>query len=201
VITVIVHEQAEQQIQADLLLHTCCGPCLEYPARQLLAEGKRFIVYFYNPNIQPAVENQRRLSNMIALTEKLGLGYIADDTCEPDEWLNWDASAESRCHMCYRRRLEATARMAKKLGIPAFSTTLLVSLWQDQAAILEIGQAIAESAGLEFVGRDFREGYREGQRLARQDGLYRQRYCGCLPSLEQSDFKDQIIQELSALAD
>jgi len=197
----IVHEKVGQQIQADLLLHTCCGPCLEYPARQMLAEGKRLIVYFYNPNIQPAAENRRRLSNMVALAEKLELQYIADDICETDQWLNWDSSDESRCRMCYRRRLEAAALMAKKLGIPAFSTTLLVSLWQDQAAILEIGQSIAKSVGLEFVGRDFREGYREGQRLARQDGLYRQRYCGCLPSLEQSDFKDQIKQELSALED
>lgn len=197
----IIYEKVNQQSPADLLLHTCCGPCLEYPARQLLAEDKRFIVYFYNPNIQPAAENQRRLSNMIVLAEKLGLDYIADDSCEPDQWLNWDSSVESRCRMCYRKRLEAAARMAVKLGIPALSTTLLVSLWQDQAAILEIGQAIAQSYGLEFLGRDFREGYREGQRLARLDGLYRQRYCGCLPSLEQSDFKEQIKQELSALAD
>lgn len=197
----IVQEKLNQPVQADLLLHTCCGPCLEYPARQLLAEGKQLVVYFYNPNIQPDVENQRRLSNMVILAEKLGLPYLADDISEPDTWLNWDSPAESRCRMCYRRRLEATARMAKQLGIPAFSTTLLVSLWQDQEVILEIGQSIAQSVGLTFAGRDFREGYREGQRLARQDGLYRQRYCGCLPSLEQSDFKDQIRQELSALAD
>jgi epoxyqueuosine reductase len=197
----IVQEKLNQQVQADLLLHTCCGPCLEYPARQLMAEGKRLIVYFFNPNIQPAVENKRRLSNMAVLAEKLGLHYVADDLSEPDQWVNWDSPAESRCRMCYRSRLEAAAQMAKKLGIPAFSTTLLVSLWQDQAAILEIGQSIAQTYGLVFEGRDFREGYREGQRLARQDGLYRQRYCGCLPSLEQSDFKDQIKQELSALAD
>jgi len=193
--------ESDHPVSADILMHTCCGPCLEWPARQLLGEGKKLLVYFYNPNIQPVAENKRRLANLAVLTEKLGLDYLADETCEPDNWLSWDQADESRCHMCYRRRLEATAQMAGKLGIPAFSTTLLVSPWQDQAAIIEIGHSIARSTGVEFIGRDFRDGYREGQRLAREDGLYRQRYCGCLPSLEQSDFKDQIKRDLTALAD
>ena len=194
-------EESVSQAPADILMHTCCGPCLEWPARQLLKEGKQLLVYFYNPNIQPIAENQRRLANLAILTQKLGLDYLAEEICEPDIWLNWDSSVETRCHMCYRRRLEATAEMARKLSIPAFSTTLLVSLWQDHDAILEIGNSIARTKGIEFIGRDFREGYREGQRLAREDGLYRQRYCGCLPSLEQSDFKDQIKRDLKALED
>jgi epoxyqueuosine reductase len=187
--------------KADILMHTCCGPCLEWPAQQLLSEGHRLLVYFYNPNIQPLAENQRRLANLLALTGKLGLTCLADLACEPETWLSWTDPDESRCRMCYRRRLTSAALKAKELGIPAFSTTLLVSPWQDHEAILSIGQAVAASTGVLFIGRDFREGYREGQRMAREDGLYRQRYCGCLPSLEQSDFRDKIKNELAALAE
>lgn len=199
-------DQKPTGMTPDLLLHTCCGPCLEWPARQLISEGRHLLVYFYNPNVQPAAENRRRLENMVQLAEQLGLPYVADQACDPDVWQNWNDPSESRCHMCYRRRLLATAGLARREGIPAFSTTLLVSPWQDHQAILDIGRSIARSFNLEFIegygqGEDFRDGYREGQRLAREDGLYRQKYCGCLPSLEQSDFRDQIRRDLEALGD
>lgn len=192
---------ANNDNNVDILIHACCGPCLEWPAHELLAEGQRLQVYFYNPNIQPAVENQRRLANLQILADKLGLTVLADSACEPDIWLNWPQEGESRCRMCYRRRLSATAFLARDLGIPAFTTTLLVSPWQDHEAIIEAGRAAAAAAGVEFIDRDFRDGYKEGQRLAREDGLYRQRYCGCLPSLEQSDFKDKIRRDLAALSE
>lgn len=186
---------------ADILMHTCCGPCLEWPARVLLKEGQRLLIYYDNPNIQPAVENRRRLENLRILAGKLGLDLLAETACEPDTWLNWHDPDETRCRMCYRRRLAATAEKASELGIPAFSTTLLVSPWQDREAIVEIGHRAARQAGVLFIDRDFRNGYREGQRLAREDGLYRQRYCGCLPSLELSDFKEKIKRDLAALSE
>jgi predicted adenine nucleotide alpha hydrolase (AANH) superfamily ATPase len=194
-------EHATKDYECDLLLHTCCGPCLEWPARLLLQEKQNLLIYYINPNIQPAVENKRRLENLKILTHKLGLELIADPICQPEIWKNWDDSVEARCRMCYRRRLQATADKAVELGIPAFSTTLLVSPWQDRDAIVEIGNRIARPAGLLFVDRDFRSGYREGQRLAKEDGLYRQKYCGCLPSLELSDFKEQIKSDQAALAE
>ena len=186
---------------ADILMHTCCGPCLEWPARVLLQEGKRLLIYYDNPNIQPAVENKRRLENLRILVAELGLDYLAESGCEPETWLNWNDPDETRCRMCYRRRLSATAAKARELAIPAFSTTLLVSPWQDRQAIVEIGHRLADQYGIVFIDRDFRDGYREGQRLAREDCLYRQRYCGCLPSLEASDFRDKIKLDLAALSE
>ena len=146
-------EHATKDYECDLLLHTCCGPCLEWPARLLLQEKQNLLIYYINPNIQPAVENKRRLENLKILTHKLGLELIADPICQPEIWQNWDDSVEARCRMCYRRRLQATADKAIELGIPAFSTTLLVSPWQDRDAIVEIGNRIARPAGLLFVDR------------------------------------------------
>ena len=153
--------------KTDILLHTCCGPCLEWPAQQLLSEGQKLLVWFYNPNIQPQVEQNRRLANLQRLTAKLNLPTLIEPGCEPEVWQNWDSQIETRCRMCYRRRLSAAAEKARELCIPAFSTTLLVSPWQDHEAIIEIGQSAGIAAGVEFIGRDFRDGYKEGQRLAR----------------------------------
>lgn len=187
--------------KTDILLHTCCGPCLEWPAQQFMAEKQKLLIWFYNPNIQPLAEQQRRLANLQILAAKLNLQTLIEPGCEPEVWQSWDSPTETRCRMCYRRRLSAAAEKARELCIPAFSTTLLVSPWQDQEAIIEIGHAAGLAAGVQFIDRDFRDGYKEGQRLAREDGLYRQRYCGCLPSIEQSNYREQIMQDLAAISE
>jgi predicted adenine nucleotide alpha hydrolase (AANH) superfamily ATPase len=100
--------------------------------------------------------------------------------------------------MCYRLRLEHTAEKARELCLPAFTTTLLVSPYQDRDELIRQGQAAARYYGVEFLARDFRPGYRQGQTQARADGLYRQKYCGCLPSLEQSEFREKIWRDLES---
>jgi epoxyqueuosine reductase len=188
-------------MDSRILLHACCGPCTEYPARQLIKDGGLITGYFYNPNVQPAAENRRRRENFLKVAGILGFDALAEPDCEPDIWRSWTGDEKSRCRMCYAKRLSAAANKAKELGIPVFTTTLLVSPWQDHEAIRETGIKIAADAGLTFLYRDFREGYRLGQQWARSDGIYRQRYCGCLLSLDSSEFKDKIIRELSALSE
>lgn len=182
-----------------ILLHACCGPCLEWPARSFLAENRRFIAWFYNPNIHPAVEHKRRRDTFFELAAKLGIEALAESESEPEDWTGWSGSKADRCAMCYRRRLGAAAAKTAELGFAGFTTTLLISPWQNHAAIIEIGEAVAREHGVKFLYRDFRPFYREGQRLAREDGLYRQKYCGCLPSIEDSSFSDKVKRELAAL--
>ena len=94
---------------------------------------------------------------------------------------------ENRCvKYCYRVRLEQTARYAKEHGYDTFSTTLLISPYQNHNALKKIGEEMAEKYGLNFLYRDFRPGFREGQAEARELGLYMQKYCGCVFSEEQS---------------
>ncbi len=178
------------------LLHACCGPCLEYPARAFLAEGRSFTAWFYNPNIQPAFEHARRQAGFFAVTEKLGLPALAESVSQPEKWQNWTGSKNERCLMCYSERLGQAAQKTAQLGLTAFTTTLLISPWQDQAAIRAVGRALAARYKVSFLYRDLRPFYRAGQALAREDQLYRQKYCGCLPSIADSKFKDKIIQEL-----
>lgn len=184
----------------QLLVHACCGPCLEYPARLLQGEGHQLTIYAYNPNIQPEVEHERRLAALRHLTDQLDLTLFAEGEPQTQQWLEHENITESRCHMCYRVRLEAAARKARDLEIPFFTTTLLVSPYQDQTLIREAGEEAASRYGVAFYFRDFRDGYREGQAMAREDGLYRQKYCGCLPSIDQSRFAERIRREHAELS-
>lgn len=172
----------------ELLLHSCCGPCLEWPARDLLQSGTPFMAWFYNPNIHPAVEYDRRLAGFLSVVEVLGLSAEVDDgPYDLKPWIRLGgAKNPERCRMCYRIRLEKAARRAVELGCPAFSSTLLVSPWQNREAICAAGREAGERFGVVFCEYDWRTHYREGQALAKEHGIYRQRYCGCLPSLEKT---------------
>ena len=182
------------------LLHICCGPCAEYPLSVLEERGldlsaKELTGYFFNPNIHPAEEHARRLDNAARLAALRGLAFESDPAYDEapfrarldDPCVHGDGTASPRCRMCYAVRMEAAARKAKESGADAFTTTLLVSPYQDRIALVEIGREAGERHGVRFLEENFRAGYREGQRMAREDGLYRQRYCGCVASLAQRD--------------
>jgi predicted adenine nucleotide alpha hydrolase (AANH) superfamily ATPase len=90
---------------------------------------------------------------------------------------------EARCHKCYTLRLEKAAKYAVENGFDAFTTSLLVSPYQKHDLIKELGDHYASEYGVEFIYRDFRPGFRQGQQMAKDMGLYRQKYCGCILSL------------------
>lgn len=183
----------------DLLLHVCCGPCAEYPVQSLREEGFLLTAFFSNPNIHPRIEQQRRRDNAAKLMHLRSVPFLEDDSYMEDDWLAkaWDKHYSSRCEMCYYIRMQNTARMAQKLGFKAFATTLLVSPYQNHEAIIASASKVSKETGVDFVYRDFRPGYREGQNMAKDDGLYRQKYCGCIISLEESAFRDKIYKSFA----
>jgi epoxyqueuosine reductase len=166
-----------------LLLHVCCGPCTIYPLRTLRADGWSVHGYFHNPNIQPYQELERRLEAARTLSKLEDLPLIVREDYDPVEFLrNVVFREEHRCVYCYSVRIEATARLARKSGFDAFSTTLLYSKLQKHDLITEIARDTARKIGVPFFYRDFRLGWREGQEAAKLMGIYRQRYCGCIYS-------------------
>ncbi len=177
-----------------LLLHTCCAPCLIYPLRQLRLDGIDVDSYYYNPNIHPYTEYIRRRDTLTDYARQQSLRVILTDPEEillpaaraafEERWLA--AETESRCTMCYRERLDRTAACAAENGYDAFSTTLLVSIYQKHDLIREIGEEMSRKHAVPFYYRDFRPGFREGQKEARDLGLYRQKFCGCICSLNES---------------
>ena len=169
-----------------LLLHTCCAPCSVYCIKSLRKEGIEPVVYWFNPNIHPYVEYKTRRDTLKEYTASIGVQAIFDENYGLKDFCkNVINDLENRCvKYCYRVRLEQTAKYAKENGYDTFSTTLLISPYQNHEALKKIGEEMAEKYGLNFLYRDFRPGFRQGQAEARELGLYMQKYCGCIFSEE-----------------
>lgn len=172
-----------------LLLHICCGPCATYPVPRLRELGFDVVGWWYNPNIQPAEEHARREESARALAARVGLPLAAGDYAPGayEQAVRGHEERPERCRRCYRLRLEAAAREAARRGIERFTTTLLISPYQDQAALKEIGDQVAVAHGLSFFFENMRRGWAERGRLARAYGLHLQQYCGCRFSLAERE--------------
>jgi len=145
--------------------------------------------WWYNPNIEPAEEHARREASLRAYADQVELP-VTGSTYDPDRFeaaVRGQEERPARCRACYRLRLEATARAAQAHGIETFTTTLLISPYQDQAALRQICEEVATRYGLRFFFENLRRGWGERSRLARQHGLYLQTYCGCRFSLAERD--------------
>jgi predicted adenine nucleotide alpha hydrolase (AANH) superfamily ATPase len=167
----------------------CCGPCAVYPISVIREEGIEFEGLFFNPNIHPQEEFIRRKENVEKLSVIKDFKVPLRDEFMQKEWENYDNQNISRCNMCYTLRLEETAKTAAIKGFGAFTTTLLVSPYQNHDLIKKLGESYALKYGVEFYYRDFRPGFRKGQQEAKDIGLYRQKYCGCIMSLSESNSK------------
>lgn len=173
----------EAQDMGRILVHACCGPCLLYPLEVLIAAGWKTHTFFYNPHIQPYQEWQRRLEAARTVVAAFDVPMIVREDYELEEFFRQTAFRENRrCLYCYSRRIEAAARLAKKSGFDAFTTTLLYSKRQNHDLVRQIGEEAASAFSIPFVYEDFRKGWAEGQHKAIAMGLYRQQYCGCVYS-------------------
>jgi predicted adenine nucleotide alpha hydrolase (AANH) superfamily ATPase len=142
--------------------------------------------YFYNPNIYPEEEFLRRKSAFLALanSQKLTAHIPAYNESEYSNAIVSRKRPE-RCCDCWGLRLLKTAEFARVNNFPVFTTALLISPYQDIEAIKNIGQRVAQEAGVDFLFRDFRCGFRQAHEEAKAMGMYTQKYCGCKDSLEE----------------
>ncbi len=167
-----------------LLLHACCSNCLIFSYKSLKNKGFDIKVFWFNPNIHPYTEYKARLESLKKLQKLWNFQVIYDDDYTKFyKFIRMVSGKEAeRCQYCYRLRLEETAKKAKELGFSHFSTTLLVSPYQNFDKILQIGKELENEYKLSFVPEDFRAGFREGMQIAKELELYRQKYCGCIYS-------------------
>lgn len=174
-----------------ILLHTCCGPCLNGTIREFDREEHDITSYWYNPNIHPYKEYESRLNALKEYTSLINLDLIIEDNYGLKQFVRMVADdLDNRCSKCYSDRLYQTAKKAKELGYDAFSSTLLVSPYQKHENIKELGYRFAKEFGIEFYYVDPRPHFREGNKNAREIGLYMQKYCGCVFSEEERYLKN-----------
>ncbi len=171
-----------------LLMHTCCAPCSVYCIDSLRNEGIEPVLYWFNPNIHPYIEYKTRKDTLIEYSKMVDVKLIINENYGLREFCkNVIKDLENRClDYCYKVRLEETVKYAKENDYDAFTTTLLVSPYQKHDNLKRLCEELSRKYEIEFLYRDFRIGFREGQARARELGLYMQKYCGCVFSEEAS---------------
>jgi len=169
-----------------VLLHACCATCSGYPLEKLAELGYEPVVYFFNPNIFPPEEFDKRLNELIRYSKKKGFELIVEKQ-DASLWYNAIAGLENepergkRCSRCFEYRLLYTAVKAKMLKIDTFTTTLTVSPHKQSKVIFEIAKDIANQYELKFLDVDFKKqnGFLRTMQIAKEENFYRQNYCGC----------------------
>lgn len=180
----------------SILLHTCCGPCLLYPAKVLEGQGTDFTCYFFNPNIHPYKEFKKRLTSFQELADSRGYRYIIERDYGLKSFLRQVVfKEEQRCTFCYQMRFKKAAALAAEKGYQGFSTTLLYSKYQNHPLIKTQAERAADTYSIPFLYQDFRIGWQQGVEEARQCNLYRQSYCGCIYS-EQERYDNRLKKQL-----
>lgn len=179
-----------------LLLHSCCAPCSSYTL-EYLSKYFEITVYYYNPNISPQSEfdkrfaEQKRLIASLSAKHKIELiegDYSYDDFLQIAKGYENVREGGERCFRCYRLRLEKTAELAKEQGFDYFCTTLSISPLKNSQKINEIGFDTAKKYGVEWLPSDFKkkEGYKRSIELSKEYSLYRQNFCGCVFSKKET---------------
>ncbi len=177
-----------QNGKKKLLLHSCCGPCSSY-VLDYLHNYFDITVLFYNPNIYPYDEYNKRLKEQVKL---LNLAYkdeikIMDCSYDHDDYLKYIKGLEEekeggkRCHLCYLYRMEKVANIAKDNHFDYFTTTLTVSPYKNSKVLNEIGKSLEDKYKIKYLYSDFKkkDGYKKSIELSKKYDLYRQNYCGC----------------------
>jgi len=172
-----------------ILLHICCGVCAAGVAERLALEGHQVRGLFYNPNIHPRQEYDRRLEVARKVAQELNFP-LEVPPYTPEEWFKETISLANepeggrRCEVCFRLRLKRAYLYMKDYGEDAFTTTLTISPHKSVAVINRVGREIG---GGRFLARDFKkkEGFKRAMELAKKWALYRQNYCGCIYSMRR----------------
>lgn len=180
-----------------LLLHSCCAPCSSY-CLEYLAQYFRITLLYYNPNISPREEFDKRTEELQRLVSRLPMKYPAQVVVpeyRPEEFYNAVKGMEQlpegggRCLVCYRLRLEKAAQYAAENGFDYFCTTLTISPMKNAAALNEISEELSRIYPVKPLPSDFKKkgGYLRSIELSREYGLYRQNYCGCVFSKQEAE--------------
>lgn len=184
-----------------LLMHACCAPCFVYIEEDLKRNGLlkldgsyekvQYTACFYNPNIHPKVEYERRKNAFIEFCKIKNCDFVVLDEYDLNGYVKYvvenvgkDKEYKCRCEYCYYMRLKKVFEYAKENNFDIVSTTLTISPYQNHDIIKKVGKKLEEEYNIEFRYLDYRSHFREGQKKAREYGIYMQKYCGCVFSFD-----------------
>lgn len=193
----IIEKNKREHILPSLLLHACCAPCSS-ACLEFLNKYFDITIFYYNPNISPKAEFDKRLNEEKRLLKEMPFENevkIIDGFYDYNEFLEIAKGLEDvpeggeRCFKCYRLRLEKTAKLAKEMGFDYFCTTLSISPLKNSQKINEIGFDVEKQYGVKWLASDFKkqERYKRSIELSKEYNLYRQNFCGCVFSKKDDE--------------
>ena len=189
-----------------MLVHICCSVDSHYFLQRLRGEhpNEKLIGFFYDPNIHPYSEYQLRLMDVKRSCRLLGIELIEGEY-DTESWLEAVRGLEhepekgARCSVCFDKRFEVTAEKARSLGERTFTSTLLTSPKKSLTQLQHAGDRLAKKYGVNFLAPDYRQasGTQVQNRMAKEEKLYRQDYCGCIFGLKmQREEQERLADEL-----
>lgn len=169
-------------------MHACCAPCSIYVLEKLRTDYD-VTVFFYNPNIQPRTEYEKRKTELQNYCQKIGIDFV-DADYDYQKWFALTAEYKAcpekgeRCAICFQERLSVTGAYAQTHNFALWGTTLTISPHKDATLINQIGRDLGKSLGVEFFEADWKkaEGFKIASQMSKNEGFYRQDYCGCVYS-------------------
>ena len=193
-----IEELNSLKIVKKLLLHSCCAPCSSHVI-SFLTKYFDITILYYNPNISPRSEYEKRKQEQIKLLDiietKNKLDYIDcdyDNDLYNEKVRGYESCKErgERCTICFNLRLQKTALLAKENNYDYFCTTLSVSPYKNSKLINEIGEKLEKEYNVKWLYSDFKKdnGYKNSIELSKKYGLYRQDYCGCIYSKIEREY-------------
>lgn len=202
--TCIAKLQEENRVPR-LFLHSCCAPCSSY-VLEYLSRYFEITVFYYNPNISPREEYEKRVEEMRRLIREMKFDHpvsFLEGEYRPEIFFEMAKGLEDlpegreRCFRCYRLRLEETARLAKEYGFSWFTTTLSISPLKNASMLNQIGEELGEIYHISHLPSDFKKknGYKRSTELSKEYGLYRQNYCGCVFSRKEAQEREKKKQQ------
>lgn len=195
----IIKENRKNGKKPTLLLQVCCAPCSSQVLTRLRDDFK-IDIFYYNPNIYPINELEKRAKAVENLVKKMNLDIrVIVDENNPKDFYDYvttrkdDHEAGESCYKCYELRLRKTAELASEKFYDYFATSLSISPHKNATWLNEIGRELEEEYKIKYLFSDFKKknGYKESINLSKKYDLYRQDYCGCIYSFREKEEKNK----------
>lgn len=176
-----------------IFLHVCCAPDLILAHNKLKEKNIEYTAFFYNPNIFPLDEYQKRYDAFLKLKDMWNFEEIKTEYNHNDFLKiirNIDIKdLKKRCYACMYFRMKKAVIKSKELGYTHFSTTLLSSPRKSHDDIKKIAEELSNKYDIEFYYENFRSNnsISEGAKFGKAHNIYRQVYCGCEFSLKEAE--------------
>lgn len=190
------------EMKPKILVHVCCGPDVTMPILQLRDEYD-VICFWYDPNIQPKIEYDKRYEAFVKICEIEDIPYIkwaydVGNFFSRIKWVEHTPERWEKCTYCYDMRMMVSAKLAKRLKIPYYTSSLNTSPKKDLEKLFKMWHLYAEKYGVKFLDIPFRKrgGFEKSVEYTKEHDIYRQSYCGCIYSIREggdSEMKRRIV--------